>query len=279
MVRKIEKLVTGFNTKDGAGVKLVRVLGNSTIKDFDPFLMLDSFDSQNPDDYIAGFPMHPHRGIETISYLSQGAMVHRDSLKNSESIGSGELQWMTAGSGIMHEELLPASPRMLGVQLWLNMPRSAKMSPPAYHSIRESDIVKIPIEGGTLRVLCGTFGEHQAFKSSYVPFNYYAIDLKPGASIELETEEDYTTFVFTLKAGAKIAGRDIAEKTAAKLSRGRKLNLAALDDEAELLVMSAPPLGEPVAWGGPIVMNTEQELRLAFAELQRGEFLKEALQY
>lgn len=130
MERKIALSVQGYSTSDGAGVKLTRVLSNQTVKEFDPFLMLDSFDSVNPDDYKAGFPLHPHRGIETISYISQGQMVHQDSLENKDSIKDGEVQWMTAGSGILHEEKLPASKRMLGVQLWLNLPKKDKFAHP-----------------------------------------------------------------------------------------------------------------------------------------------------
>jgi len=129
MERKIQERITGFRTQDGAGVSLVRVLSNQTIQSFDPILLLDSFDSTDPAEYAAGFPMHPHRGIETISLIVRGNMVHKDSLGNSEAISDGEVQWMTAGSGIIHEEQLPASERMLGVQLWLNMPKKDKMAP------------------------------------------------------------------------------------------------------------------------------------------------------
>ena len=141
MERKIINQVAGFRTQDGAGVNLVRVLGNKTVQDYDPILMLDSFDSENPDDYTAGFPMHPHRGIETISYLYRGQMTHRDSLGNEDTIRDGEVQWMTAGSGILHEEKLPASDKLLGVQLWLNLPAKDKMVPPTYHSIKKSEIL------------------------------------------------------------------------------------------------------------------------------------------
>lgn len=147
MNRKIETKVKGFRTKDGAGVSLVRVLGHDNVKDFDPILMLDSFDSLNPEDYTAGFPIHPHRGIETISNLAEGRMLHRDSLGNEDMIESGEVQWMTAGSGILHEEQFPASERMLGVQLWLNLPKKDKMTGPEYKSINKADIKEIEIEG------------------------------------------------------------------------------------------------------------------------------------
>lgn len=182
MERKISEQVTGFRTQDGAGVSLVRVLGNGTVKEYDPILMLDSFDSTNPDDYTAGFPMHPHRGIETISYVYRGQMTHKDSLGNEDTIGDGEVQWMTAGSGIMHEEKLPASERMLGVQLWLNLPAKDKMVPPAYHSIKNDEIQEIPVEGGKVRLLAGEYEGNKGYESKYLPLNYYDVHLEPGAS-------------------------------------------------------------------------------------------------
>lgn len=136
MDRKIRLKIKGYRAKDGAGVSLLRVLGHEMVYEYDPILLLDSFDSTNPDDYTAGFPMHPHRGIETISYVYRGKMIHKDSLGNEDTIGDGEVQWMTAGSGILHEEKLPASDRLLGVQLWLNLPAKDKMVPPAYKSIK-----------------------------------------------------------------------------------------------------------------------------------------------
>lgn len=177
MERKITKTVQGYRTRDGAGVSLVRVLGKDTVEEFDPILMLDSFDSTNPEDYIKGFPMHPHRGIETISYLYKGKMIHRDTLGNEDAITSGEVQWMNSGSGIEHEEMIPESDRLLGVQLWLNLPSSEKMSKPSYHRINFEDIKELDIEGGKLRLLAGQYGEHHGYKGEHLPFNYYEYTL------------------------------------------------------------------------------------------------------
>ncbi len=198
MERKISEQVTGFRTQDGAGVSLVRVLGNGTVKEYDPILMLDSFDSTNPDDYTAGFPMHPHRGIETISYVYRGQMTHKDSLGNEDTIGDGEVQWMTAGSGIMHEEKLPASERLLGVQLWLNLPAKDKMVPPAYHSIKNDEIQEIPVEGGKVRLLAGEYEGNKGYESKYLPLNYYDVHLEPGASLTIPTDENRSVMAFTL---------------------------------------------------------------------------------
>lgn len=279
MERKVARQVTGYPTTDGAGVHLVRVLGRSTVEDFDPFLMLDSFDSRNPEDYIAGFPMHPHRGIETVSFLSAGAMTHRDSLGNEDTIGSGEVQWMTAGSGILHEEKLPATERMLGLQLWLNMPAAAKMDRPGYKAIRRKEIREIPLEGGTLRLLAGTYREYTGHTGDHLPLDYYDILLQPGASLTLPVAEDRTVFVFTLSGGAVVAGTPVPEKTAVLTTRGDSLSVAAGEEPLELLFFSSRRLDEPVAWGGPIVMNTDQELQQAFRELRDGGFLREKLTY
>lgn len=279
MERKIKNQVTGFRTKDGAGVNLVRVLGHGTIEDYDPILMLDSFDSTNPDDYTAGFPMHPHRGIETISYVCRGKMTHRDSLGNEDTIGDGEVQWMTAGSGIMHEEKLPASERLLGVQLWLNLPAKDKMVPPAYNSIKNSEIEEIQLENGKLRLLAGKYKDKEGFISKYLPLDYYDIHLNPNASIVVETEEEHSIMIFTLLGDAYIGGELVKEKTAVKLTEGDHVEIKALDKKAQVLFISSKKLGEPVSWGGPIVMNTKEELDKAFDDLKRGTFLQKEISY
>lgn len=277
--RSIAQQVTGFPTRDGAGVSLVRVLGHNTVESYDPFLMLDSFDSTEPSDYIAGFPMHPHRGIETISFLSSGAMTHRDSLGNEDTVTDGEVQWMTAGSGIQHEEKLPAVEKMLGVQLWLNMSKANKMAKPAYHALKKDMIETIPIAGGVLRLLAGTYKDHHGFQGLYQPLDYYDLRLEPHAEITLDVPSENSAFVFTLKGDVFVAGEYVKEKTAALTTVGDTLHLRTGDMPAEILFVSSKRLDEPVAWGGPIVMNTQAELREAFTELRLGTFLKEQLDY
>ena len=279
MERKIKQQVTGFRTQDGAGVSLVRVLGNGTVQEYDPILMLDSFDSTNPDDYTAGFPMHPHRGIETISYVYRGYMTHRDSLGNEDTIGDGEVQWMTAGSGIMHEEKLPAAERLLGVQLWLNLPAKDKLVPPAYHSIKNSDIEEIYFDWGKLRLLSGEFEGRKGYMGKYLPLNYYDLHLNPKASVLINTESENSVMVFTLLGDAYIGGDLVKEKTAAKLSSGDQVEIKATDEKAQVLFISSKRLDEPVAWGGPIVMNTKEELNKAFDDLKRGTFLQDKIAY
>lgn len=279
MKRMVKNKVRGFRTTDGAGVNLVRVLGNTTAETYDPILMLDSFDSTNPEEYTAGFPMHPHRGIETISLVVKGNMVHKDSLGNEDGITDGEVQWMTAGSGILHEEKLPASDKMLGVQLWLNMPRKYKMAPPEYHSIKKEEIKEIPIDGGILRLISGQYKEHKGFMGKYLPMDYYHIILNANNKFNIETENDKSVLVFLLSGDAKVAGETISEKTAVKLTNGDSLDIESLHEDIQILFISSDKLEEPVSWGGPIVMNTREELDLAFRELSEGSFLKEKVDY
>ena len=279
MKRTIKERIQGFRTKDGAGVSLVRVLANNTIDLFDPILLLDSFDSTNPADYAAGFPLHPHRGIETISLIAKGNMMHRDSLGNSDTITDGEVQWMTAGSGILHEEMLPASERMLGVQLWLNMPQKDKFASPEYKSLKKDEIEEIKIEGGILRLVSGQYQGYQGHQSKYLPLDYYDIRLAPHQKLVIDTPEKKSVMVFTLLGDAQVAGELVWEKTAVKLTEGDSLEIESLDDEIILLFVSSDKLDEPVAWGGPIVMNTRAELETAFAELRSGTFLKEKIDY
>lgn len=272
--RAVVEVVRGKHAIDGAGVHLTRVLDPATMYKFDPFLMLDAFDSTNPADYTAGFPMHPHRGIETVSYLSQGRMLHRDSMGNEDEIADGEVQWMTAGSGILHEETIPAADRMLGTQLWLNLPQKDKMAKPFYHALRRDSIETIDIDGGQLRLIAGEYQGHQGHQGQYVPFSYYEVSLEAGATFRWDTPADWTVFIFTLLGDVQFGETHVPEKTAALTSHGDTAEIRAQGD-AKVLVMMAPSLGEPIAWGGPIVMNTDLELQKAFSELKSGTFLKE----
>lgn len=279
MKRKVKTTVRGFRTRDGAGVNLVRVLGNQITKEFDPVLMLDSFDSTNPDDYTAGFPMHPHRGIETISYVSRGKMVHRDSLGNEDGISDGEVQWMNSGSGIMHEEMVPAAERLLGVQLWLNLPSKDKMSKPSYNSIKNDEIDEIEIDGGKIRLLAGNYGEYQGYKGDYLPMDYYDIHLNANSEITLTMGGKDSVMIFTLLGNVYINDEHIEEKTAVKLTEGDSLTIKNGDQDAQVLYINSRALNEPVAWAGPIVMNTQEELQKAFSELRNNTFIKEKAEY
>lgn len=273
--REVKRIVQGKSAVDGAGVRLVRVLGHRDVEDFDPFLMLDSFDSTNPADYIAGFPMHPHRGIETITYLLSGKMEHEDSLGNKDVILSGESQWMTAGSGILHQEMPKPSERMLGFQLWLNLPRKEKMCSPAYLGITADMIPRETTDNAEIAILSGQFEAVSGVTPRHVAASLLDIRLFKDKEIELETNPEETVFVFLLEGDAQINGRRFSEKTAVLFEQGDFITVSALpDEELRFMFFSGKPLREPIAWGGPIVMNTRDELELAFDELRRGTFAK-----
>lgn len=275
--REILNIIRGQRATDGAGVRLVRVLGNNDVKDFDPFLMLDSFDSTEPSDYTAGFPMHPHRGIETITYLISGEIEHEDSLGNKGTIHAGESQWMTAGSGILHQEMPKPSNRMLGFQLWLNLPQREKMTAPTYLNITEEMIPQIGKSGTKIHVLSGRYEETVGVMPHHIPATIYDIELQKNEEIELVTKPDETVFIFLIDGNAAINGQAVFSKTAVLFNKGDYITVSAPpDSDLRFIFFSAKALHEPIAWGGPIVMNTETELAHAFEELQRGTFLEHA---
>jgi redox-sensitive bicupin YhaK (pirin superfamily) len=284
--RKIKQVVRGQHAIDGAGVRLRRVLGLQTVRDFDPFLMLDGFDSSDPRDYIKGFPWHPHRGIETVTYLLQGDIEHGDSLGNSGSIRDLQCQWMTAGSGIIHQEMPKASERMLGCQLWVNLPKKDKMTQPAYRDIQQNDVSMINEENAAVRVLSGNYGnKHGAVRGEYVKVQYLDIALEADSVWTYkETSNDHTLFLYlidgSLAADAALA--NFEEKACAILmsassessSEFDEVRVKAGPDGARFFLLAAVPIKEPVAWGGPIVMNTQEELNVAFRELDNNTFIK-----
>lgn len=259
MLRHAANVVKGYRTQDGAGVSLVRVLGDQT----------------------AGFPLHPHRGIETVSYLREGAMHHRDTMGFEDTVTSGEVQWMCAGSGVEHEETIPAARRLLGVQLWLNLPAAEKMVQPTYHAVKRDAIESVPLDGAVLRLLAGRYVDengksHQGFVGSHLPLDYYELTVEAGHSVEIPVDEDRSVLAFTLEGPALIGGLPLGEKTAVKLVEGDRVGITATDEKPSVvLLMSSVALREPIAWGGPIVMNSTAELRQAFRDLDEGTFIRE----
>jgi len=278
MIRKIKSVVTGSTTYDGAGVKLTRVLGGPTIKDFDPFLMLDAFDSTNPADYTKGFPWHPHRGIETITYLIEGKIEHGDSIGNQGAILDGCCQWMTAGSGIMHQEMPKAAKRMLGVQLWLNLPAKDKMTKPQYRDIKANMIPRVIEEGTTVGVISGHYKTIAgATKGDYVKATFLDVDMKANASWKLKTNPEETLFIYIVEGEGWFEDTEKnpqSLKHAVLFEAGDEFVAKASSKGVRFLLLSGKALKEPVAWGGPIVMNTHKELQLAFQELEDGTFIK-----
>ena len=275
MKRKILNRTQGFRTKDGAGVSLVRVLSRNTTKEYDPILMLDSFDSTDPDDYIKGFPMHPHRGIETITYLREGTMTHKDSMGNEDTITDNEVQWMTAGSGIMHEEMPKPSKRMLGVQLWLNLLAKDKMVTPHYQSLRGDDLKIVEEDSAKVKVISGEYKGIKGYAPKYLPLDFYEIEIKKNEEITIDTKGDQQVILFTLIGDIEVEGDVVSEKTAVTTTDGDKLTIKAKDEDVIVLFLQSIPTNEPIAWAVPIVMNTNDELRKASLDLSRGTFIKE----
>lgn len=276
-IREIKKTVTGRQTQDGAGVRLTRVISHPDVYDFDPFLMLDAFDSANPDDYIRGFPWHPHRGIETVTYLIEGDIEHGDSLGNRGNILNGCCQWMTAGSGIIHQEMPQPSPRMLGVQLWVNLAGKDKMAAPKYRDIRNENIPEVRSEAFSVRVLAGHIdGLAGAIQGDYVPVTFLDVTVNPGKAFSMQTAPEDTVFAYVLSGKGAFGTSEAihASKQALLFGEGEDFSARAGESPLRFLLLAGRPLHEPVAWGGPIVMNTQEELDAAFRELQEGSFIK-----
>lgn len=274
MRAKVIKAVKGVAAVDGAGVSLTRVLGRGTIEDFDPILMLDSFDSTNPNDYLAGFPTHPHRGIETVTYLSTGRMDHKDSMGNEGSILDGDVQWMTAGSGIMHSEFPKESERMLGLQFWLNLPSTEKMTEPKYFDIKNEDIPMVVEDRATYRVISGKFKDAEGVTPHHIQAKFVEVKLEPRTKFVIPLEELENHFIFNLEGGVKIDEKVYTEKTAVLIGQGNSIEIESTDEPLHIIFVEAPRLNEPVAWAGPIAMNTNGELRQAFEDLENGTFVK-----
>lgn len=276
ILREIQKTVTGRQTRDGAGVRLTRVI-QPDMHDFDPFLMLDAFDSTDPQDYLRGFPWHPHRGIETVTYLIYGEIEHGDSLGNRGVVQEGCCQWMTAGSGIIHQEMPRASEYMLGVQLWLNLPGNSKMAPPKYRSVRAENIPHIAQKEYSVRVLSGNFkGTQGAVQGDYVKATFMDVTVFPQGEFSVQTDPPDTVFAYIIKGEGAFgaSGKAVPAKTAVLFGKGDTFLAKAGEIGLRFLFLSGRPIGEPVAWGGPIVMNTQAELDTAFRELDEGTFIK-----
>ena len=276
--REVKKIVQGYATTDGAGVRLIRVLGHDNVRDIDPFLMLDAFGSDNPDDYIRGFPMHPHRGIETITYLLEGEIDHKDSLGNGGILRDGDLQWMTAGSGILHEEMPKETKpgRLRGLQFWLNLPKKDKMAPPHYFPISPGMVKDIDIKGGRVKLIAGEFSGQRGVEPGYVKATMMDIQLDRNVEFNLPVPGELNTFVYIME-GAGLFGdkrRTGQQFSAVLFDGGDSIRIQALDNGIRFILLAGEPLNEPVAWGGPIVMNTEEELETAFRELQNGTFIR-----
>jgi len=297
-VRPVKRLVQAKPTVEGAGVRLRRAFGFGATSEFDPFLLLDDFRGDRPGDYASGFPWHPHRGIETITYVLAGTVEHGDSLGNSGVIGAGDVQWMTAGSGIVHQEMPKGDPqgRMHGFQLWANLPASLKMTPPRYQEVKTGDIPEITEDDGTrVRIVCGSYaGKAGPVDGIAAEPVYLDVHVPAGRQKTLAVKKARNVFAYVFDGAGKFCnasgpltvpteGAGWADATPPEEAGNRSLVLFDSGDEITVragqkgirfLLVSGMPLREPVAWYGPIVMNTQEELRQAFEELERGTFLK-----
>jgi quercetin 2,3-dioxygenase len=281
IARSVVRRFPGVPALEGAGVRLRRSFSNAEVPLFDPFLLLDRFGSANPEEYLAGFPWHPHRGIETITYVLNGRVEHGDTLGNSGVIASGDVQWMNSGSGIVHQEMPQRfEGTFTGFQLWLNRPAREKMSTPAYRGLSHDEIPTVPTEaGGEVKVVAGSFGGVQGpVRGVSVEPEYLDVRLAPEERIELRAPSGRTAFAHGIDGVTGFDGDDPAGVPAGEtvlFGDGSVVRAHAGAAGGRFLLASGRPLREPVAWYGPIVMNSRDELATAIAELRRGEFVKE----
>ena len=270
--RTLQRIIKSIPASDGAGVKLRRSLGQSDAARLDPFLMLDEFSSDNPDDYVAGFPDHPHRGFETATYILDGHMLHQDHLGNRGDLKSGGVQWMTAGRGIIHSEMPQQDRgRMRGFQLWINLPAREKMKPAGYRDLQAADIPEAKLAGGLVRIIAGSYGSTQGpvGGGSTDPV-YFDVHLEAGAAFSHAVKDGYNAFVYPYEGDLFIADRKVELHTAGVLSQNGELQVRAGSDGVRFLLLAGRPLNEPIVQYGPFVMNTRKEIEQAIRDYQDG---------
>lgn len=280
-IRSIKSILEPKPVVEGAGVRLVRAFGYYEIPRFDPFLLFDDFRNERPEDYIKGFPWHPHRGIETITYMLEGYAEHGDSMGNQGTIGPGDVQWMTAGSGIIHQEMPKPGPggKMHGFQLWANLPASHKMMKPRYQDVPASEIPLLKLENGVeMRIICGEVnGTCGPVRDIVIDPEYLDITLPENTGYEHPVKTGYTAIAYVIGGTGFTGGDDgyaIENRALIHYGDGDRVRWKAGPGSLRLLFFSGKPLNEPIAWGGPIVMNTREELNLAFEEFRSGRFIK-----
>jgi redox-sensitive bicupin YhaK (pirin superfamily) len=273
--RQIKKILNRRQTLEGAGVKLKRVLGNDDDSTLDPFLLLDHFGSDNPKDYIKGFPWHPHRGMETVTYMWTGEVEHGDSIGNKGVIKSGDVQWMTAGSGIIHQEMPQKyNGLMQGFQLWVNLPARKKMINPKYRGIEKQQIPVLKKDSSKIKVIAGKVdGTEGPVRDLAINIEYFDVELDAGKTFEDQTPKNDTVFAYVVEGSIEIGSKKVLQGQCAVFGEGDLVKIFS-NGGARFLFVSGEPLNEPVAWRGPIVMNTEEELDKAFEELDSGTFIK-----
>ncbi len=279
-LRNIAEIIASVPTVEGAGVLLRRAFGFGKTSEFDPFLLFDDFRGESPDDYQRGFPWHPHRGIETITYVLAGTVEHRDSLGNRGMLHSGDLQWMTAGHGIIHQEMPVGDQngRMHGFQLWANLPSSQKLTPPRYQDIPAVAVPEILDDDGLkVRILCGQFwGQTGPAVGLSVDPQYLDFYLPPGLERTIPVAVDRHAFAYVFEGGGQFmeASRPVTNRHLVRFDTGDAIMVRAGEQGLRFLLATGKPLGEPVAWHGPIVMNTPEEIQQAMRDLENGTFVR-----
>ena len=277
-VRKVTRIIEPIYVMEGAGVRLRRSIATRQLDYVDPFLLFDHFGSEDPQDYTAGFPMHPHRGIETVTYMLSGEVRHTDSLGNSGVIGAGDVQWMTAGGGIMHEEMPQVVAKHLnGFQLWVNLPAKHKMDKPRYQEVPSANIpTAAPAAGVTVRVIAGEIaGVRGPVTEIAADPAYFDVALEPGAGYDFPVSPDHAALVYLFSGSASFGDADVAATRLIVLGEGGIIRAQAGGSGARFLLISGKPLGEPIARYGPFVMNTQEEIRQALQDLRDGTFVME----
>ncbi len=278
-LRNVKKTFTAKPVIEGAGVRLNRVFGYYEKNITDPFLLLDHFGSDDPDDYIAGFPWHPHRGIETVTYMLGGTVEHEDSLGNKGIIGEGDIQWMTVGSGIIHQEMpLRTKGSLQGFQLWVNLPAEKKMMKPRYRGILARDIPEIIDDSIKVKIIAGSYGDVTGpVKDLEVDVQYLDIKISKNSFKILDTNPGHNVLLYIFEGSADIGKTEKVKSPAGTLllmGEGDNIEIVTGDKNVRFLFISGKPLNEDIAWNGPIVMNTREELEIAFREYSNGTFLK-----
>lgn len=270
-------IMQGHSTYDGAGVKLKRIFAHDTVNDTDPFLLLDHFGSDDPADYIKGFPWHPHRGIETVTYMLGGSVEHGDNIGNAGVIGPGDIQWMTAGGGVIHQEMPQKTRGMMhGLQLWVNLPEKKKMMEPRYMGILRDEVPVVAVPGGEIRVIAGSYlNANGPVRDLIVDTEYLDVRLSKGALLSHTVKKGYTGFCYLILGKGEFDDI-VLERSQLVLFKDRgHIPVRAIED-IHYIFVTGEQLNEPIAWGGPIVMNTREELETAFRELEEGSFIKKS---
>ncbi len=275
-IRAVTQLVRAFEVTEGAGVTVHRTIGTPALKNLDPFLMLDHFGSNDPDEYIAGFPSHPHRGFITFTYMLDGHMEHQDSMGNRGDLRSGGAQWMKAASGVIHSEMPKQTDGLMrGFQLWINLPAAEKMSDPAYQEFSPQAIPEVQQGPVRARLLAGSYaGQRGAIDDPNTDMHYLDVTLEPNAEFALPLAGDYAAFVYVYEGGASCRDSELPQHSLAVLGEGDEIRVAAGARGARFICVAGKPIGESVVQYGPFVMNTRAEIELAFREYQSGQLVK-----